>query len=110
MSTATMAEPHECEAPRILTPMPAANKPARPAVLRRGNREQGRALEALGHAIEYLVDSRMFGVRDAGRRAEAQAIQILMLASRSVFEECAEVVPIRRRVLEWVEHRLFPAA
>ncbi len=69
-------------------------------VRRRGNPQQGHALEALGHAIEYLTDTRMFSIGDTAERArsESEAVQILMRASRAVFEECAEVVPLRARI------------
>lgn len=79
-------------------------------VRRRGDREQGRALEALGHAVEYLVDSRMFLIGESNREADAEAVQILMRASRSVFESCPEVVPVGRRFRRWAEEHLFGAA
>ncbi len=75
---------------------------AQPAYIRRrGSAEQGRALETLGHAVEYLVDSRLrFGdPQDAA--SEREAIEILMRLNRSVFSECPEVVPFGRRVREW---------
>lgn len=94
----------------MLPPSPVLSKPAPQAVRRRGNREQGRALEAIGHSIEYLVDSRMFLTRCPPRAAEAEAIQILMRASRAVFAECEVVVPMRGRIRHWVEERLSWAA
>src|ERR1700677_2678264 len=53
---------------------------------------QGRALETLGHAIEYLVDSRMHRDRGVSCPADSEAEQILMRLSREVFAECAEAV------------------
>lgn len=76
------------------------------AVRRRANLQQGRALENIGHAIEYLVDSRLFITSGLDDRAEHQAIQILMRASRAVFAECAEVLPLRRQLALWIEKRL----
>ncbi|SNT02760.1 hypothetical protein SAMN05421770_103514 [Granulicella rosea] len=69
-------------------------------VRRRGNPQQGHALETLGHAIEYLTDTRMFSIGDTAERAraEAEAVQIMMRASRAVFEECAEFVPLHTRI------------
>jgi hypothetical protein len=53
---------------------------------------QGRALELLGHAIEYLVDSQLHrGATQADGRAE----RILMRLSLEVFAECREVLPSR---------------
>ena len=76
-----------------------------PSVRRRGSIEQGRALETLGHAVEYLIDSRMFQLGEVNQRDENEAVQILMRMSRAVFEECPEVVPIRQRLKRWfVDH------
>ena len=75
-------------------------------VRRRGSIQQGRALESLGHAVEYLVDSRMFSLDGRDARDEQEAIQILMRMSRAVFAECPEVVSLRRRLGRWVQERL----
>jgi hypothetical protein len=76
------------------------------SVRRRSNPQQGRALEILGHAVEYLVDSRMFQIDQPTTRADAEATQILMLLSREVFFECAAVVPPARRLKLWIAERL----
>ena len=70
-------------------------------IRRRGSAEQGRALERLGHAVEYLVDSGMFLRDERNKRDEDAAIQILMRLSRAVFAECPEVVPVGRRLAKW---------
>ncbi len=75
-------------------------------VRRRSNPQQGRGLEILGHAVEYLVDSRMFQIDRPTTRADAEATQILMLLSRKVFFECAAVVPPARRLKLWIAERL----
>jgi hypothetical protein len=77
---------------------------------RRGSQMQGRALEILGHAVEYIVDSRMFMIDQPSTRADAEAVQLLMLLSRQVFAECAEVTPPARRLRHWISQRLNPAA
>jgi len=71
-------------------------------IQRRGSRAQGRALEAIGHAVEYLVDSRLFEVGSHNQRSEQEAVQILMRLSRAVFVECPEVVSLRKRVKRWL--------
>jgi hypothetical protein len=76
---------------------------------RRSSVQQGRALEILGHAVEYLVDSRMFLIDQPTTRADAEATQILMLLSREVFFECAEVVPPARRLGHWIAGKLAVA-
>jgi hypothetical protein len=60
---------------------------------RRPSMIQGQALEALGHAIEYLVDSRMRRDLGPSSSADGAAEQIMMRLSREVFAECAEVPP-----------------
>jgi hypothetical protein len=82
---------------------PAAFKERRRVVRRRPNMVQGRSLEKLGHAVEYLVDSRMFLVEPATAKAEREAVRILMRLSRMVFSECEEVVTLWDRVVELLE-------
>ena len=80
---------------------PAENRVLR----RRASFDQGRALETLGHAVEYLVDSGLFLTQDDGHTAKArqEAIQILMRMSRLVFSECREVVSLWERLGRAVE-------
>lgn len=78
----------------------------KPVVRRRCNEHQGRALEKLGHAIEYLVDSRMVLIDEPATRTDAEALDILMRLSRCVFSECAEIVPVRQRFKGWMAHRI----
>jgi hypothetical protein len=73
----------------------------RKLVRRRANLVQGRSLEKLGHAVEYLVDSRMFVVEPETAKAERDAVQILMQLSRSVFLECEEVVTVWDKVVRF---------
>ena len=70
-------------------------------VRRRGNMEQGKALEFLGHSVEYLVDSRLFTKDEAEAQNDREAVQILMRCSRAVFAECPEVTTIQRRLVRW---------
>src|ERR1700754_2198942 len=49
----------------------------------------GRVLRTLGHAAEYLVDSRRFSIDPCDLHAEQEAVRILMRLSREVFEEYA---------------------
>lgn len=110
MSVSILPEliPAELYLDRCLAIRRPAVRPVRAAyVRRRGSCEQGRALEALGHALEYLVDSRMLNddshPHDPQAAAgEREAVQILMRLSRTVFSECPEVVPLGRRVRQWI--------
>jgi hypothetical protein len=82
------------------TPYPdrGGDRRARRAERRRLGREEGQALERLGHAVEYLIDSRMFLTHVPYTNAEEEAVQILMKMNRLVFESCPEIVTMRRRV------------
>ena len=81
---------------------------ARPACVRRpGSYEQGRALETLGHAVEYLVDSRLRLHDQQAAPGERDAIELLIHLNRAVFSECPEGVPFGRRVRRWFAAHLF---
>ena len=79
-------------------------------IRRRPSPQQGRALEALSHAIEYLVDSRMAQVDEPATRGDGEAINLLMRLNRNVFTECAEVVPMGRRLKAWIAGHFFRRA
>ncbi|HEY0263670.1 MAG TPA: hypothetical protein VGC07_04020 [Granulicella sp.] len=86
--------------------------PVRPPLLvssiqrRRPDMRQGAALEMLGHAIEYLIDSSMVRVNEPPTQAEREAVEILARCSRQVFAECGEIVPIHQRFRQWATERL----
>jgi hypothetical protein len=84
-------------APKPLLPKPSP-------VRRQTTPSQGRALEALGHAIEYLVDSRMFAEWESP--SDAVAVRMLMACSRDVFAECAVIQPWHQRVQKALLRRL----
>ena len=67
---------------------------------RRPSPQQGRGLEFLGHAIEYLIDSELHAAGPEASPAADHAVQILMRLSREVFSECREIVPVRKRITE----------
>ncbi len=82
-----------------------ALKPTPPAPQRRrSNPRQGRALELLGHAIEYLVDSRLYDQWETP--ADAAAVHLLMGCSRAVFSECEALQPWHQRVQSVLVRRL----
>jgi hypothetical protein len=52
----------------------------------------GRALEILGHAIEYLADEFVHAEGSlSAQDAQVQAIQLLMATNREVYFSCPEV-------------------
>ena len=65
----------------------------------------GRTLLTLGHAAEYLANSLRYSTRKTDPKAEAEAIHLLMTASRAVFDEYAEHRSVRRRMEDWVVER-----
>lgn len=67
------------------------------AIYRQPSPKQGRALEVLGHAIEYLMDSYVLTASEDGGSADTEAAQRLMQLNREVFMECAEIVPWYQR-------------
>jgi hypothetical protein len=69
------------------------------------NSHHGRTLLTLGHAAEYLANSRRYSGREVDHEANLEAIHVLMGASRMVFEEYAERRNLRRRVEDWVVGR-----
>lgn len=68
--------------------------------------DSGRALEVLGHAIEYLADECAFtaaqmGILNSGD-PRVEAIQLLMLLNRQVYYSCPKVEPVLRRFAGWL--------
>jgi hypothetical protein len=65
---------------------------------RRISPEAGRALEALGHAIEYLTDEFVHsGGSLSTHNAQMEAVQLLMAINRQVYFECPEVPSLAER-------------
>jgi len=59
---------------------------------RRIDQQSGRALEILGHAIEYLTDEFIHhGGAFLSNDAQVQAVQLLMALNRQVYFNCPEV-------------------
>ncbi|SEB37811.1 hypothetical protein [Terriglobus roseus] len=65
---------------------PKSRQPRAPVIRRRTTPTQGRALEILGHAVEYLADSRLY--EQIENPSDGAAIRTLMSCSRKVFAEC----------------------
>jgi len=78
----------------------------RPFVRRQLSPEEGRAIEILGHAIEYLADEYCVGTEPKGRLGNAdpriEAIQTLKALNRSIYYSAAEVEPVLSRVKRWM--------
>ena len=78
----------------------------RTLVRRRLSAEGGRALEILGHAIEYLADEYAADLADKGPLGNADprvaAIQILKERNRAIYYSGTEVQPAFRRLKRWL--------
>lgn len=74
---------------KLSLPFAVAEAATLHAARRRITPDAGRALEKLGHAIEYLTDE-MVHRRDAlsPGAPDMQAVQILMALNRSIYDEC----------------------
>jgi hypothetical protein len=59
---------------------------------RRIDQQAGRALEILGHAIEYLTDEFVnAGESFSATNAQLEAVQLLMALNRQIYFDCPEV-------------------
>ena len=66
--------------------------------------EAGKALEKLGHAIEYLTDEFVHsGASFNANNAQLEAVQLLMALNRKVYFECPQVPTLAER-LRWLLH------
>ena len=78
---------------------------AAPSVRRQLSRESSRALEILGHAIEYLADEYAVDTADKGPLGSAdprvEAIQVLKALNRAVYYSGAVVPPLFGRWRRW---------
>lgn len=66
---------------------------------RRISREAGRALEILGHAIEYLADENVHEGRSfSANDPRVKAIRLLMAVNRQIYFECPVVPTMTERL------------
>ena len=72
---------------------------------RRLTPEAGRALEILGHGIDYLVDEFVYeGGNLTTQSGENEAIQLLMAVNRKVYFDCPEGPLFRERIAAFFKH------
>ena len=62
----------------------------------------GRTLLTLGHAAEYLANTRRYSSEKTDHASNVEAIHILMELSRSVFDDFAERGSLSRRFEQWL--------
>jgi hypothetical protein len=90
---------------------PIGPLPPRPFVRRRLSPEAGRALEILGHAIEYLADEYANDPSDKGPLGNADprvaAIQILKGLNRALYYSGTEVKTAFVRMKRWLGARIM---
>jgi hypothetical protein len=75
---------------------------------RRITPQAGRALEALGHAIDYLTDEFVYrGTSFKASNDQLEAVQLLMALNRQVYFECPEVPTFWERCRSFVGAHLL---
>jgi hypothetical protein len=76
-----------------------------PAVRRHLSREGARAIEILGHAIEYLADEWAIDPASRGYLGNldprVEAIQLLKAHNRDIYLSGTEIQPPLRRIRRW---------
>ena len=86
-----------------------ANRTTRDTVTHQRRRitpDAGRALEILGHAIEYLTDEYVKETKEiSAADPQVSAIRLLMSLNRQVYFECPVVPTLRERVRAWRQGR-----
>ncbi|MGA2671944.1 MAG: hypothetical protein ABSE99_01840 [Terracidiphilus sp.] len=87
-----------------------ASTPAASVARKRRRRitpEAGRALEILGHAIEYLTDEFVHkGGALSADNPQLKAVQLLMALNRQIYYECPEVPSLGERLRSFLRiHR-----
>jgi len=95
-SSISISRPHN---PRV---KPGAMVPMRR--VRQMSRQNGRAIEMLGHAIDYLADEfalecmTVSDRRNPGPNARMAAIELLMASNREIYLSCPEVLTFSERL------------
>jgi hypothetical protein len=70
---------------------------------RRIDPRSGRALEILGHAIEYLTDEYVHeGGSLCAHNSQVEAVQLLMAVNRAIYFACPEVPTLGERLRRWL--------
>jgi hypothetical protein len=65
--------------------------------------QAGRALEVLGHAIEYLTDEFVHDCSSlSARNDQLEAVQLLMAVNRRIYYECPEEPTLGERCLAFL--------
>ncbi|MGB0065408.1 MAG: hypothetical protein WBP85_13250 [Terracidiphilus sp.] len=90
----------------IRTASPAPTRGRGTVRRRRISPEAGRAIEILGHAIEYLTDEFVHaGGSFSGPDPQVEAVELLMSLNRKIYFECPEVTGFADRLRAWVHPR-----
>ena len=101
-ATATTGFPIPATAPAVSIARPATNR------RRHITPQAGRALEILGHAIEYLTDEFVHeGGSLSARHPQLEAVQLLMALNRQIYFSCPEVPTLSERLRAFL--RFHPA-
>jgi hypothetical protein len=90
----------------VSAPIPVSPANQGRARRRRISPQAGRALEILGHSIEYLTDEFVHaGGSLTAHNAQLEAVQLLMAVNRQVYFACPEVPSLSERWRAMVHQR-----
>ena len=87
---------------QTLGTLPAPSPALDLTINRRTVSHHGKTLLMLGHAAEYLAQSRMFLSAEPVSQADTEAVHILMQLSRMVFNEFAQQVTANSPLETWM--------
>ena len=80
---------------------------SRDSARRRITPQAGRALEILGHAIEYLIDEHIHdGMPISSSKEQEEAVKLLMALNRQVYFECPVVPTLSERCHSFLQAHL----
>lgn len=90
----------------LRTSAPAPERCGGAARPRRISPEAGRALEILGHAIDYLTDEFVHaGGTFSAQDPQVKAVELLISLNRKIYFECPEVPTFAERLRAWMHPR-----
>jgi hypothetical protein len=95
-------QPAENQNAQAFDVLPVAAPAPSLTIHRRTSTHHGTTLLTLGHAAEYLVQSRMFLSAEPASQSDTEAVHILMQLSRMVFQEYAQQVTANHPLENWM--------
>jgi hypothetical protein len=111
MTPSTAAVGNRAALPLAMGRHIVAERTVRAPRKRQISREAGRAIEMLGHAIEYLADEFALDCMSGhtrvyrGMHPRIEAIELLMARNREIYLSCPEIPSLSERLRSWLRSR-----